>query len=107
MIVIALVRARKLRVAMTGNTNCSSEDETRMLAAVVVVFVVLELPVFAEINTFERTRLQLLMIVPSLMNSSCNFLLYAAFGRTFRNDVKSLFNSEKKKSDSGSDRRAT
>lgn len=108
LLIIAMQRAKKRRARLLNNISrviehdSSSEHNrtTKMLVAVVLCFVITELPqgVTAWISAlddrfFEEVYVQLgdFMDILVLINSAVNFILYCIMSQQFRDTFKSLF----------------
>ncbi|GFR78591.1 FMRFamide receptor [Elysia marginata] len=108
LLIIAMQRAKKRRARLLNNISrvidhdSSSEHNrtTKMLVAVVLCFVITELPqgVTAWISAvdedfFEKVYVQLgdFMDILVLINSAVNFILYCIMSQQFRDTFKSLF----------------
>lgn len=94
MIISTLAKARKERKILRGEQKRSS-DETRMLVIVVAVFMVLETPralICVGIFYFD-SKVGISIDGLTAINCSTNFVLYAVFGRRFRDEVRKMFSS--------------
>ncbi|RUS82540.1 hypothetical protein EGW08_009712 [Elysia chlorotica] len=108
LLIIAMQQAKKRRARLLNNISrviehdSSSEHNrtTKMLVAVVLCFVITELPqgVIAWISAvdevfFKNVYVQLgdFMDILVLINSAVNFILYCIMSQQFRNTFKSLF----------------
>jgi hypothetical protein len=84
MISLALRRASYDRKTISISQTRKANDDTRMIMAVVILFIILETPTF--LIYFEQwSDLPVAVVrIISLTNNAVNFLVYAMFGKYFR-----------------------
>ncbi|XP_071082633.1 G-protein coupled receptor dmsr-1-like [Haliotis cracherodii] len=108
LLILAMQRAKRRRARLLGKVSRASDHDhqsnehnrtTAMLVAVVMFFVITELPqgILALIGSMSSDLWEVYIILGDLMdilvliNSAVNFILYCIMSQQFRNTFKNLF----------------
>ena len=91
LIIMALRRSNEQRKAIaSGHKQQNKNDETMMIVAVVIAFIVIETPNFMIYVYHHGSEVVTIVRVVNLSTNAINFIIYAMFGKKFREQLKLL-----------------